>query len=104
MRIKVGRWNVRTILQAGKMAEIADELLKYDFDITALQEIRWKGYGRIRKPRYNLLYSGAEKQGEQGAGSIIKRSLENIRPSSGALEVELQHMVLCAEFLDGWCS
>jgi exonuclease III len=67
------------MLQAGKMAEIADELLKYDLDITALQEIRWKGYGRIKKPRYEytLLYSGAEKQGEQGVGFIIKRSLEN---------------------------
>ena len=77
MRMKVGSWNVRTMLLAGKMPEIADELLKYYLDITALQEIRWKGYGRIRKPRYTLLYSGAEKQGEQGAGFIIKRSLEN---------------------------
>ena len=77
MRMQVGSWNVRTMLQAGKMAEIADELLKYDLDITALQEIRWKGYGRIKKPRYTLLYSGAEKRGEQGAGFIIKRSLEN---------------------------
>ena len=24
------------------------------------------------------------------------------RPSSGALNVELQHMVFCTEFLDGW--
>jgi len=68
---------VRTMLQAGKMAEIADELLKYDLDITALQEIRWKGYGRIKKPRYILLHSGAEKQGEQGVGFIIKRSMQN---------------------------
>jgi len=49
--MKVGSWNVRKMLQAGKMAEIADELLKYDLDTTAFQEIRWKGYGRIKKPR-----------------------------------------------------
>ena len=66
---------MRTMLQAGKMAEIANELLKYDLDITAIQEIRWKGYGGIKKPRYILLYSGAEKQSEQGVGFIIKRSL-----------------------------
>jgi hypothetical protein len=65
------------MLQAGKMAEIANELLQYDLDITALQEIRWKGYGRIKKQKYILLYSGAEKQGEQGVGFVIKRSLEN---------------------------
>ena len=27
-----------------------------------------------------------------------------ICPSSGALDVELQHMVFCTEFLDGWWS
>ena len=27
-----------------------------------------------------------------------------ISPSSGALDVELQHMVFCTEFLDGWWS
>jgi len=27
-----------------------------------------------------------------------------IRPSSGALDVELHHMVFCTEFLDGWWS
>ena len=26
------------------------------------------------------------------------------RPSSGALDVELQHMVYCTEFVDGWWS
>ena len=77
MWMKVGSWNVRTMLQAGKMTEIADEILKYDLDITALQEIRWKGYGRIMKPRYILLYTGTKKQGEQGVGFIIKRSMEN---------------------------
>ena len=30
------------MLQAGKMAEIAEELLKYDLDITALQEMDGK--------------------------------------------------------------
>jgi hypothetical protein len=29
---------------AGKMAEIEDELFKYDLDITAFQEITWKVY------------------------------------------------------------
>jgi len=73
MRMEVGSWNVKTMLHARKMAEIADELLKYDLDITALQEIRWKSYERIRKPKYTLLYSGAEKQCAQSVGFIIKR-------------------------------
>jgi hypothetical protein len=52
--MKVGSWNVRTMLQVGKLAETADELPKYDLDITVLQELRWKGYGRINKPSYIL--------------------------------------------------
>ena len=31
-------------------------------------------------------------------------AVHGIRPSSGALDVELQHVVFCTEFLDGWWS
>ena len=42
-------------------------------------------------------------------GNFIKCILSStcfghIRPSSGASDVELQHMVFCTEFLDGWWS
>jgi hypothetical protein len=43
LRMKVGSWNVRTMLQAGKMAEIANELLKYDPDITARDKMERVG-------------------------------------------------------------
>jgi len=77
MRIKVESWNVRTMLQAGKMAEIADELLKYDLDITALQETRWKGYRR--KGNQDILYYTVEQRNNVNKvlGFIIKRSMEN---------------------------
>ena len=40
--------------------------------------------------------------GADGAVGLI--CFGYIRPSSGALDVELQHTVFCAEFLDGWWS
>ena len=40
--IRVGTWNVRTMLQTGKMKEIAEETLKYNVNITAIQEVQWK--------------------------------------------------------------
>ena len=41
--MQVGTWNVKTMLQAGKIQEIAEELKKSQIKIVALQEIRWKG-------------------------------------------------------------
>jgi len=32
----------------------------------------------------------------------LARNVSGTSPSSGALDVELQDMVFCTEFLDGW--
>jgi hypothetical protein len=34
--LNTGTWNIRSMLQAGKMNEIADELIKYKMQVTAL--------------------------------------------------------------------
>jgi hypothetical protein len=41
----IGTWNVNTMLKAGKMQEIADQILGSQIQIVALQEIRWRGHG-----------------------------------------------------------
>jgi hypothetical protein len=43
------------MLQAGKLHEIADELIKYNMQITALQEVRWAESGWIRKKNYSFM-------------------------------------------------
>ena len=40
--IYIGTWKTMTMLKAGKMKEIADEMLKTQLQIIALQELRWK--------------------------------------------------------------
>ena len=47
----IATWNVWSMPQAGKMEEIADELKKYNIQITALQEVRWPQDGRIKKKK-----------------------------------------------------
>ena len=44
-QIDIGTWNVNTMLKAGKMQEIADQIVGSQIQIFALQEIRWRGYG-----------------------------------------------------------
>jgi hypothetical protein len=43
-----GTWNIMTMLKPGKMNEIAKQMLRTQLQITALQEIRWKGHGHIK--------------------------------------------------------
>lgn len=35
--------NVRTMLKPGEMKEVANEIIKYRIDMSALQEIHWLG-------------------------------------------------------------
>jgi len=52
---------------------IAEEVERYKMDVVALQEIRWKGKGSIRKVKFTLHYSGNDRQGNRGVGFIISK-------------------------------
>ena len=47
--LNTGTWNVMTMLKPGKMNEITEQMLRTQLQIIALQEIRWKGHGQIKK-------------------------------------------------------
>ncbi|XP_054259423.1 uncharacterized protein LOC128984157 [Macrosteles quadrilineatus] len=75
------------MLMPGKMKEIALEMEKFNLDILALQEVRWKGNGRIDKKTYSVLYSGPERRtGLNGTGFILnaktRKSLLAFEPVS----------------------
>lgn len=56
------------------MISIAEEIRKYEMDIVTLQEIRWKGYGSLKKNNFTLYYSGnTEKQGRNGVGFMVSK-------------------------------
>jgi len=65
------------MLKAGKMNEIADEMLKTQLQIIALQELRWKEVGQINKTKYSLYYSyNPEKTGQFGTGFMVRNEIK----------------------------
>ena len=74
MVMRFGNWDVRIPRQAGNMNVIAEEVERYKMDVAALQEVRWKAKGSIRKPKFTLHYSGNEdRQGNRGVGFIASK-------------------------------
>jgi exonuclease III len=89
--ILMGTWNVQTMLQLGRMIEIAQEIMNFNLALVALQEIRWQGQGRIDKSKYTLIYSGpSNKTGPLGTAFILTKRIRD-----SLLEVELISGRLC---------
>ena len=58
------------------MQEVAEQILQTYLQVVALQEIRWKRKGQIKKDKYNIYYSCKEDQtGQMGTGFIVKKEI-----------------------------
>ena len=60
----IGAWNVRTMFEAGKTAQVAAEMRNNNLTILGISEARWTGSGQMRLATgEQLLYSGHEQDG-----------------------------------------
>ena len=73
--LKIGCWNVRTMYQVGKTANIMKEFRKYNLNIMGISEMRWTGFGELRTATgETILYSGAEEEHHRGVGIVLNRT------------------------------
>ena len=73
--LRVGAWNVRTMYETGKTAQVFKEMERYMLDILGLGEIRWTGSGKITLGTGAMLcYSGRlDGQHHEGVGIAMDR-------------------------------
>ena len=58
----IGTWNVRTMYEAGKTAQVAAEMRRFNIALLGLSETRWTQSGRLRLTTGEIiLYSGHEE-------------------------------------------
>ena len=76
----IGTWNVRTLYQAGKCAQVVKEMQRYKLKILGLCEVRWLGAGqRALDTGEELLYSGKDEGShhEEGVGILMAKEVKN---------------------------
>ena len=66
----VATWNVRTMMQKGKLDNIKRERNRVKISIMGLCEVRWKRTGTKTSDSYKIIYSGGDKH-ERGVGVIL---------------------------------
>ena len=61
-KTRIGTWNIRTLYETGKSAQVCREMHRYNLKILGLCETRWTGTGRTRLTSGDtIIYSGQEE-------------------------------------------
>jgi len=61
-KTRIGTWNIRTLYETGKSAQVCSEMHRYNLKILGLSETRWNGSGRTTLVSGDtIIYSGQEE-------------------------------------------
>ena len=77
-RVRLGFWNVRTMYDTGKLAQVVAEMKRYKLHILGISESRWTGSGKIKTTSGEIvLYSGREDNLHyEGVSIILKKGVD----------------------------
>ena len=72
--IRIGAWNVRTMYETTKTAQVLNEMKRYHLDILGISESRWTGSGRqVLHDGSVILHSGHENTHTHGVAILISK-------------------------------
>ncbi|KAF0753999.1 craniofacial development protein 2-like [Aphis craccivora] len=57
---RIGTWNVKTLLQTGKLENLKVEMKRLKIDILGVSQMRWPKSGDFWSGEYRIIYSGTE--------------------------------------------
>uniref|UniRef100_A0A914VBS7 Craniofacial development protein 2-like n=1 Tax=Plectus sambesii TaxID=2011161 RepID=A0A914VBS7_9BILA len=69
----IGTWNVQTLFQTGKTAQLLQEFDTYQLDVMGISEMRWTGSGRFVSNGKVIIYSGNNTEHVRGVGIILSK-------------------------------
>ncbi|GFO43632.1 LOW QUALITY PROTEIN: craniofacial development protein 2-like [Plakobranchus ocellatus] len=72
-KLNMATWNIRTLLQKGKLENIKQEMKRMKLNILGLSEVRWKRAGKITSGGHEIIYSGGTES-ENGVGIIVDQT------------------------------
>lgn len=73
-KIRIGTWNVRTMWETTKTAQVLSEMKRYHLDILGISESHWIGSGRqVLHEGSVILHSGHENTHTHGVAILISK-------------------------------
>ena len=74
--VRIASWNVRTMHETGKTAQITREMSRYNIQLLGISEMRWANSGKIQlSSGETVIYSGrADERHEGGVGLIMNKT------------------------------
>lgn len=80
-RLRFGTWNVKTLYQAGKLAQASKILERYKLAFMGISEMRWNECGQLVTPKgHVVLWSGMPNENDihqHGVGLLINARIRN---------------------------
>ena len=93
---RIGFWNVRTMYETGKLAQVTAEMRRYKLHILGLSESRWTGSGRLTTTTAETVrYLVHEDNQHHGGVAMVLRkgmekSLQEWKPVSSLMRARLR--------------